>query len=251
MPRGRFSCRVAFGDERPAFVARLGHNRTMLHSGVRMSSSEPAASADASHNPWHARRYVLRSRFFRFFGGAYELRDEQGRLCLYAEMKRFRLKEDIRVYADVDMREEVLRIRTESILDFSGAYDVEDSRQHARIGTLRRSGLRSAFVRDHWQMLDPAGQPMAELQEDSLGKSLLRRLIEFAGEIPLVGLLGYFFPQSYALTRHQRAVAHYHQRFNPFIYKLDIDLTPDTVAGVDRRLAIAMAVLLAAIEGRQ
>lgn len=207
----------------------------------------PAATAD----PFQATHYVLRSRFFRLFGGAYQLHDGQGRLCLYAEMKRFRLKEDIRIYADAGMRDEVLRIRTESIFDFSGAYDVEDSRAHARIGTLRRSGLRSTFVRDHWQMLDATGQPVAELSEDSLGKSLLRRLLEFAGEIPLVGLLGYLFPQRYALTRHDRPVAHYRQHFNPFIYKLDIDLLPDDGSAVDRRLAIAMAVLLAAIEGRQ
>ncbi|AWN15244.1 hypothetical protein [Salinisphaera sp. LB1] len=215
-----------------------------------MRHAEPRAAV-ATADPLQATRYVLRSRFFRLFGGAYELHDSRGRLCLYAEMKRFRLKEDIRIYADAGRRDEVLRIRTDSIFDFSGAYDVEDSRAQARIGTLRRSGLRSTFVRDHWQMLDAAGQPLAELTEDSLGKSLLRRLIEFAGEIPLVGLLGYFFPQRYALTRHDRPVAHFRQHFNPFIYKLDIDLSPGESGAVDRRLAIAMAVLLAAIEGRQ
>lgn len=215
-----------------------------------MRHAEPATSA-ATADRFQATHYVLRSRFFRLFGGAYRLTDGQGRLCLYAEMKRFRLKEDIRVYADAGMRDEVLRIRTGSIFDFSGAYDVEDSHTGTRLGTLRRSGLRSTFVRDHWQMLDAAGEPVAELTEDSLGKSLLRRLIEFAGEIPLVGLLGYLFPQRYALTHHDRPVAHYRQHFNPLIYKLDIDLSPDEGSTVDRRLALSMAVLLAAIEGRQ
>ena len=213
------------------------------------NAASSASTATVDYLP--ATRYVLRSHFFRFFGGAYELRDDQGRRCLYARMKRFRLKEDIRVYADARMHDEVLRIRTESIFDFSGAYDVEDSRSHTRVGTLRRSGLRSTFVRDHWQMLDADGRPLAELSEDSLGKSLLRRLLEFAGEIPLVGLLGYLLPQRYALTRRERPVAHYRQHYNPFIYKLDIDLSPDDSQAVDRRLAIAMAVLLAAIEGRQ
>ncbi|MGB7757294.1 MAG: hypothetical protein WBL23_14635 [Salinisphaera sp.] len=215
-----------------------------------MHHAESSASV-ATVDCLQATHYVLRSRFFRLFGGAYELRDGQGHLCLYAEMKRFRLKEDIRIYADAGRRDEVLRIRTESIFDFSGAYDIQDSRAHARIGTLRRSGLRSTFVRDHWQMLDANGEPVAELTEDSLGKSLLRRLLEFAGEMPLVGLLGYLFPQRYALTSHGRPVAHYRQHFNPLIYKLDLDLSPDTSQRIDRRLAIAMAVLLAAIEGRQ
>ncbi|MGN8158515.1 hypothetical protein ACS8YF_07535 [Salinisphaera sp. SWV1] len=80
-----------------------------------MRHAEPR-SAVATADPLQATRYVLRSRFFRLFGGAYELQDSRGHLCLYAEMKRFRLKEDIRVYADAGRRDEVLRIRTDSIV---------------------------------------------------------------------------------------------------------------------------------------
>lgn len=196
-------------------------------------------------------RFILRSRFFRLFGGAYELYDASGALCLYAEMKRFRLKEDIRVYADTGMRDEVLRIRTQSVFDFSGAYDVEDAQAEQRIGTLQRSGMRSTFMRDHWRMLDAQGQPIAELQEDSMAKALVRRLIDMAGALPLVEWLGYLLPQRYDLYRDEHKLAHYQQHFNPLIYKLDIDFSSDAGQVVDRRLGIAMAVLLAAIEGRQ
>ena len=39
------------------------------------------------------------------------------------------------------------------------------------------------------------------------------------------------------------------QRFNPFVFKLEVEIEKD--CPVDRRLVLATAVLLAAIEGRQ
>jgi hypothetical protein len=43
----------------------------------------------------------------------------------------------------------------------------------------------------------------------------------------------------------------FRQRFNPFIAKIDLDFSMDTQGRLDRRLGIAAAVLLCAIEGRQ
>jgi hypothetical protein len=46
-------------------------------------------------------------------------------------------------------------------------------------------------------------------------------------------------------------VATYQQNFNPFVKKLTIDFTMDPQGRLDRRLGLAAAALLSAIEGRQ
>ena len=45
-------------------------------------------------------RYTIRRKFFRFFGDAFHLYTDDGELALYSNMKRFRIREDIRLYAD-------------------------------------------------------------------------------------------------------------------------------------------------------
>jgi uncharacterized protein YxjI len=186
--------------------------------------------------------YTIRSKFFRIFGDAFHLYDDQGDLVLYSEMKRFRLREDIRLYADESMNDELLRINTRSIFDFSGAYDVVDSRTEERVGTLRRSGFKSSFLQDHWTILDPEGNEIGTLEEDSMVKALVRRYLE---------ILSIFLPQRYHASLNGRTVASYQQRFNPVILKLDLDFSADPEQQLDRRLGLAAGVLLSAIEGRQ
>jgi hypothetical protein len=48
-----------------------------------------------------------------------------------------------------------------------------------------------------------------------------------------------------------RDVAFFKQTFNPLIAKINLDFSPDTGGVLDRRLGIAGAVLLCAIEGKQ
>jgi hypothetical protein len=48
-----------------------------------------------------------------------------------------------------------------------------------------------------------------------------------------------------------RRVCDLRQNFNPFVYKLYVDFSENTNNALDVRLGLAMAVLLAAIEGKQ
>jgi hypothetical protein len=60
-----------------------------------------------------------------------------------------------------------------------------------------------------------------------------------------------FLPQKYVVSFQGMQVATYQQNFNPFVYKLVVDLSGDPNGRFDRRLALASAILLAAIEGKQ
>src|SRR5688572_12120239 len=70
--------------------------------------------------------YELRKKFFKIFGASFQVFGPDGEVVFYSEQKAFKLKEDIRVYADEGRGEEVLSIKARSWLDFSAAYDVVD-----------------------------------------------------------------------------------------------------------------------------
>ena len=184
------------------------------------------------------RTYLLQRQVFALTG-KFRFFDPSGKLVLFSEQKMFRLREDIRVYADEGKQQEVLMVKARQIIDFAAAYDVVDSATGEKVGALRRKGWNS-IVRDEWEVLDAQDQPIGKLFEDSVGLALLRRL-----------LLGSLLPQNYDLTIGQTRAADLKQLFNLFRYELDLDLSMDTARQLDPRLGIAAAILLAAVEGRQ
>jgi hypothetical protein len=58
-------------------------------------------------------------------------------------------------------------------------------------------------------------------------------------------------PQTFYCFVGEYRTCVFKQKFNPFIYKLDMDFSDDKDNRLDRRLGISAAVLLGAIEGRQ
>lgn len=189
-------------------------------------------------DPFAFEQYELRRKFFSPIHNDFFLHGPAGNIVLYGRKKGFRLKEDIRLYADAGLQTELLSIAARTVIDFSGTYDVTDSRDRRRIGLLRRKGLRS-ILRDEWHILDPGERPLAIVQEDSAGKALLRRF--------LTNLI----PQSFHITINDSAVGEIRQHFNPFRLRLSVDFQLDTRRALDRRLGLAAAVLLGSIEGRQ
>jgi hypothetical protein len=182
-------------------------------------------------------RYTIRRKVLKLFGASFQVLDAQGRMVGFSSQKAFRLKEDVRVYADATRSRELLAIRARQIVDWSAAYDVEDSTEQRKVGALRRKGW-SSLVRDRWEVMDAVDRPLARLQEDSMLMALLRRL--FSNLIP----------QRFHLeSPGGEALATLQVRFNPFVYRLDVAVLRRDV--VDPRLVLATAVLLAAVEGRQ
>jgi uncharacterized protein YxjI len=171
--------------------------------------------------------------------GRIRLYASDGTLVGYAEQRMFRLREDIRIYADEQKQRELLWIQARQILDFSAGYDVIDSEQMVKVGALRRKGFRS-LLRDHWEILDTEDRLAGGLWEDSAGKAALRRL-----------LLGSLLPQRYDVFIGDRVVAKFAQRFNLLRYEVDLDFSPDISHLLDRRLGLAASVLLGTIEGKQ
>ncbi|KPL83940.1 hypothetical protein SE15_01640 [Thermanaerothrix daxensis] len=171
--------------------------------------------------------------------GIVRIYNPQGEMLLYSRQRMFRLKKDIRVYRDEEMSQEILQIRARQVLDFSAAYDVVDSLSGHKVGALRRRGWQS-LARDEWQILSADDTPIGLIQEDTLGRALLRRF-----------LLGAWLPQHYEATLGTVKVADFRQRFHLFRYEMEIDFSADPNRQLDRRLGLAAAILFAIIKGKQ
>jgi hypothetical protein len=184
-------------------------------------------------------KFIIRKDIFAI-GGAFRVLTPENKLLLYSRQKIFKLKEDIRVYNDLERHDEVLFLNARQILDFSGAFDVIDSKTNEKIGALRRKGIRS-MLRDKWEILDKHDNLFAYIEEDSMGMALLRRF--------LTNLI----PQKFTISEinANNKLAQINQAFNPFLHWFTVDFSPDLERRLDRRLGIAAVILLLAIEGRQ
>ena len=187
-------------------------------------------------------QYMIRRKVLKLFGGAFHVYDAAGQVIMYSKMKAFKLKEDIRLYTDESMSQELLVIQARSIIDFGASYDITDSTTGQKVGTLRRKGLKSTFFKDEWLVLNGYEQEVATVAEESTWKGLLRRYVEITALV---------LPQRYVLSAGGRPVAIFKQNFNPFVYKLNVDLRADPQQLIDRRLALASGILMAAVEGKQ
>lgn len=184
------------------------------------------------------KNYLVRRKIFKVFGAAFHIYDSDGNVAFYSKMKAFKLKEDIRVYTDEDMHTEVLRIQARQILDFSAAYDVIDPKNDEKIGVLKRKGMKS-ILKDEWIFMDANDKEIGLIKEDSVLLALIRRF--------LTNLI----PQKYFGEISGTNVCIFKQNFNPFVMKIDLDYSMDFQGLLDRRLGIAAAILLCAIEGKQ
>ncbi|MFO7623122.1 MAG: hypothetical protein R6V73_02135 [Anaerolineales bacterium] len=190
------------------------------------------------HSAFQYNQYLLHRQVLALTG-RFRIYNPARELVLFSQQKMFKLKEDIRVYTDERMTDELLFIKARQIIDFSAAYDVIDSQTGEKIGAWRRKGFRS-MVRDEWELLDSRDSPLGILYEDNMAQALLRRF-----------LLGSLLPQNYDIISFEQRVADLRQRFNLFRYELNLDFSMDLSQRLDRRMGIAAAILLGTIEGRQ
>lgn len=184
-------------------------------------------------------KYFAKKSFLKIFGGEIRIFDEnKTNLLFFVKQKAFKLKEDITVYADETKSKELLKIKARSIIDFSAIYDVVDVSSNESIGSLRRKGFKS-ILKDSWEILDAKDQVIGSIDEDSMLKAMLRRF--------LTNLI----PQTFFITVNKNQVGVLKQTFNPFVPQFNIDFSADTAKILDRRMGIAIVILLQIIEGRQ
>lgn len=185
--------------------------------------------------------YTITRALFNFLGGKFRGFDDRGVQVFFVRQKAFKLKEDIRVFADETETSAILSIQARSIIDFSAAYDIVDSSTGVSVGAMKRKGWKS-ILKDEWIFMDPAGLDIGRIKEDNMALAFIRRFGPW---------VGWLIPQSFYADVNGERVCTYKQGFNPFARKLTIRFEPGSAAVLDRRLGLGAAILLSAIESRQ
>jgi uncharacterized protein YxjI len=160
----------------------------------------------------------------------------------FVRQKKMAIKEDIRFFADESESQELFRLKARSILDTGGSrYDVADATGQP-IGVLHHV-LRKSIFRSTWEVSGANGTT-ATAQERSLPLAIARRVIDFVpyGEwVPI--------PYNFDLHLDDRVIGHLNRKFQ-LRDSYVLDLTGDHERKLDRRLGIALAIGLDALQNR-
>lgn len=181
-------------------------------------------------------QYLIREKFLKIFGNKFHIMDENGQLYGFCEQKRFRIKEDIRLYDDESKNNEWLVIKQRNLVDAWGGFDIFDPKAGSLLGTVRRKFWKS-ILRTKWQVLDPDGNDIGMLLEDSMAQAIARRVF--------LGIL----PKKYTLhTMGNDNPITMRQKFNPIIRKLIVNIPPEN--NFNRKFIAGLAIVISALDGR-
>ena len=169
-----------------------------------------------------------------------------GEPVCFVEQKRMKLKEDLRAFTDDSKTDEVFRIKAQQVWDPRARYDVTDA-SGRQVGQLSKAVGRS-LLRSTWRIHDAAGNEIGWARERSLFVALLRRLVGF---IPEVGDVADWVPIPYHFdyfVRDQRIGGLERILGVRDRYRLDVSGDPERT--IDRRVALALAVGMDALQAR-
>lgn len=169
---------------------------------------------------------------------------EEGRTLLYVKQKRLKIKEDIRFRVSPDDDVHLFMIKSKSVFEFRGRHEVLDA-QDTPIGLLEKDFKRS-LLRSHWHVRDAAGNEVLEGHEASWFIAILRRI---AGFLPEWLSLLTWLPFNFTLLRDGQQVATYRRVLGKLRDRYVLEMGPG-LAAVDRRLLVAFAVGLDALQDR-
>lgn len=184
---------------------------------------------------WSQNFYRIRKKVLALTG-QYWIEDQAGTQLAYSKQKLLRLKEDIRVYADESMAQELFQIRQTQILDIWGTFAIVDTATGTVLGYIRRRALASSFVADEWEMRDPYNNLVGEIKE-STGRGLARKWIPGGGLIP----------EKLTMTLGGQPIATINQQFKVIgdIWEIQCSNVPSTF---DRRVFLGGVLLMGIIE---
>jgi hypothetical protein len=169
---------------------------------------------------------------------------DEGRPLLFVKQKKLKIKEDIRFRVSPDTDAHLFMIKSKSVFEFRGRHDVLDANGNP-IGLLEKDFGRS-LLRSHWRVRDAEGNQVLEGHEASWPIAIVRRV---AGFLPEWLSLLTWLPFNFVLLRDGQPVGHYRRVLGKLRDRYVLELEPEA-NGVDRRVLIAFAVGLDALQDR-
>jgi len=170
-----------------------------------------------------------------------------GEPICFVEQKRFKFKEDIRFYADESKQTELLRIKARQRFDPAATYDVTDE-DGTKFGEIQKV-FGASLLRSTYRVNDASGTELAICTEKSLPIALLRRLVGF---IPYIDNISDWLPIPYhfVFKRGETIIGENTRQTFKIRDNYTIDMTADAERTLDRRLVLAIAVGMDALQAR-
>jgi uncharacterized protein YxjI len=183
------------------------------------------------------RRLHIRQRI-RLMVNQYEVHavnedGSEGPVLAFAQQKRLAFREQVTMYADSSKQQPVLGFKARQIMDLGATYDVTDASGRP-VGLFRKDFGRS-LIRSTWHLEQP-GLGAATGQERSLPVALIRRFVDELSWLP------YHFDFAFG-DRPAFSVQKKWGLRDRYVVNID-------EPRLDRRLVIAMAVGLDALQSR-
>lgn len=197
-------------------------------------------------------RFILRQRF-RLVVNQYEFSlpqpdgESPGQPICFVRQKPFKFKEDIRFYTDESRSTELMRIKARQRFDPHARYDITDP-NGSKIGEIQKVFGTSLF-RSTYQLFNAQGIEVARATEKSLLVALFRRLVGF---VPTLGNFANWLPIPYhfLFMRNGTELGSHRRHLWKLMDIYTIDMSGDPERTVDRRLILAIAVGMDALQAR-
>jgi uncharacterized protein YxjI len=170
-----------------------------------------------------------------------------GEPICFVEQKRFKFKEDIRFYTDESKAHELMRIKARQRFDPRARYDVT-APDGSKIGEIQKV-FGASLLRSTYGMFGPGGDEVATATEKSLAVALFRRGVDL---VPYIGDFSDWLPIPYhfEFKRGDDVLGSHSRHAFKFRDTYTIDMSGDPQRTLDRRLVLAIAVGMDALQAR-
>ena len=190
---------------------------------------------------WHTAERFLIDQLIRPMANLYRI-SADGAPVAFVRQKKLAIKEDIRFYADESQTEELFRIKARAVMEFSGRYDVTTPAGE-KVGVLGKVFGKS-LLRSTWSIMDANEQELAIAKERSQFWAIVRRVVDVIPYGDVVPILFHF-----TIDEGDRHLGDFTRKIGiRDTYTLDLSGDPERT--LDRRLAIALAIALDALQSR-
>ena len=150
-------------------------------------------------------------------------------------------------YTDDTKSRELLRVKAHQAFDPRATYDVTED-LGAKISAIQKV-FGASLLRSTYRILGPGGEEIAITTEKSMAIALLRRAVGF---IPYVENVADWLPIPYhfVFKRGEEIIGENARQTFKIRDNYTIDMTADTQRVLDRRLVLAIAVGMDALQAR-
>lgn len=170
--------------------------------------------------------------------------DTKGPRIAFAEQKRFAFREHVTVWQNEDKSTPLFTIEAEKLLDVHGKFLIKDAGGEV-VGYCRKL-FGASLLRSTWEVHDAHDALLFIAHEKSQNMALIRRIAEF---VPFLTEVAGFFPFNFVFENNKKEVGS-HVRFWGSLNDRYILQLSEELAACDRRLPLALGILLDALQDR-